>query len=587
MHGVSDALRKAIKAVLVIICILVLVLGTLVVYNLDSLPYIESKLDEWSENVFGSFAGLTPVFSQQLTPEFPDEIASPELPSPSDAVSSSQGVAVRSISFEHEIIDLSCGMKYMPTYAVIPQNADSSPVFSSSAPDVVEVTTEGIIARTAGSAIITVTDGAAQDTLEINVSDDSRERTLTAVDMLSTQAGGAGVFDGALSLRDDLARARTENARLLHTLLEQVCAYGLGKGESDALYDAADAVKTLGIKRETVLQAAASCSAVYEMNSADFTLTFAGDCTLARLNERGTGKYFPAVYEKSGSLTYPFDKVRGVFSADDITTINLECVLTDRSSHYDKQFYFRGSPEYAKMLPASSIEHANLANNHALDYYEKGRADTVKSLEENGVTYCYYDVMHTEEIATDSGIVKVIMLGYNQVGMGWPEDEADKLRSTIKQLAAPDTFVVVNMHWGTERATVPSRWQQEAARSLIDAGAKLVIGHHPHVLQGIEQYQDGYIAYSLGNFSFGGNTKANYPQTVIWRVACEMDEGEARIASISVVPCSTTSTGTADNNYQVALEYGERGEDIIDLLLERSAKIDGGISEINWHRIGL
>jgi poly-gamma-glutamate synthesis protein (capsule biosynthesis protein) len=94
-------------------------------------------------------------------------------------------------------------------------------------------------------------------------------------------------------------------------------------------------------------------------------------------------------------------------------------------------------------------------------------------------------------------------------------------------------FVVVNLHWGTEKATTPDQEQIEFAHQVIDAGADIIIGHHPHVLQGIERYKSGVIAYSLGNFVFGGNSRDTY-RTALFEVKLHNNSAEYRLIPVAI-----------------------------------------------------
>ena len=314
-------------------------------------------------------------------------------------------------------------------------------------------------------------------------------------------------------------------------------------------------------------------------------LTFAGDCTLASYNGYDEELIrFPKVYEASGSLTYPFDNVKHLFRQDDVTFINFEGVLTTAEQAANKRYFFKGPPEYAAILPASSIEAVTLANNHARDYLEQGFSDTVTHLQNAGVGVAYENTPLIKEIAG----TQVILIGDNTAFTdGITEEEvAAQVTRQIEQHKHHDTIVIVNIHWGVELAKEPTEWQKKAARAWIDAGADLVVGHHPHMLQGIEVYKGKHIVYSLGNFAFGGDSLALRKETILLHAAFVVTEGRPAPASITITPCYTTSStsrnrnGTLRNNYKPMIVEGEQAEEVKALLLSRSALLENGVTEL-------
>ena len=114
-------------------------------------------------------------------------------------------------------------------------------------------------------------------------------------------------------------------------------------------------------------------------------------------------------------------------------------------------------------------------------------------------------------------------------GRGWRAHDAARPAEAIAAAAEEADLVVVLVHWGIEHMALPERYQQELGRRYIDAGADLVIGSHPHVLQGFENYKDRWIAYSLGNFIFTVNQHAPTSRTAILEADCNA-AGDCRLA---------------------------------------------------------
>ena len=318
-------------------------------------------------------------------------------------------------------------------------------------------------------------------------------------------------------------------------------------------------------------------------------MTFVGDCTFGTLNNEEGDNRFPKVYEHSGSLTYPFDGVRHLFEQDDLTVINFEGTLTHAAQEADKKWRFKGPPEYAQILPASSVEAATLANNHAYDYLDQGFRDTVTSLRAAGVGLIYKD----NPLITEIKGVQVVIVGGNTAfaeDFGTtPEEVAQGVLAQIQRYKRPENIVVALMHWGLERTERPDTWQTRTARAFVDAGADLVVGHHPHVIQGIERYNGKYIAYSLANFAFGGNSVARANETLetfLLHADFKVAPG-LPAAEIAVTPCYMTSsdaktaTGGLRNDYRPRIVTGEQAQRVLSVLLWRSALLEDGIQAVD------
>ena len=239
------------------------------------------------------------------------------------------------------------------------------------------------------------------------------------------------------------------------------------------------------------------------------TLTFAGDCTLGMDDYLGYADSFNEAFDREGP-DYFLQAVKPLFEEDDLTVVNFEGPLTEGTEKADKSFAFKGHAEFAEVLSAGSVEVADLANNHSRDYGDQGFLDTERALDQEGVTHFGFEDVALVEV---SG-VKVGFTGLFTVYEN-PE-HLENLQINIQKLKEQDAQVIVAcFHWGFENDYTPEPDQIELAHAAIDAGAHLVIGHHPHVLQGVEIYNGRYIVYSLGNFCFsGGNGRIHQTQTV-------------------------------------------------------------------------
>lgn len=307
-----------------------------------------------------------------------------------------------------------------------------------------------------------------------------------------------------------------------------------------------------------------------EIPEPDVTITVsaAGDCTL------GTDEFFswedslPAKYEETGDFSYFFRNVNPVFSEDDLTIVNFEGTLTDSEYRADKQFAFKADKSYVNILTEGSVEAANLANNHSKDYGEESYTDTIAALDEAGIVNFGYDRTAIMEIkGVKIGLVGTYVLAE---GIGVKDSMIANIQS-LKDRGAQ--LVIVSLHWGEEKAAYPGEVQKELAHAAVDQGADLVIGHHPHVLQGIEKYNGRNIVYSLGNFCFGGNSYPSDMDTIIFQQTFTFEAGERKEDDVTnIIPCRISSAD-GYNNYQPTPAEGEEADRILQKLEERSAGI--------------
>lgn len=308
-----------------------------------------------------------------------------------------------------------------------------------------------------------------------------------------------------------------------------------------------------------------------EPEKVSLTISAAGDCTL------GTDEYFndstslPAKYEAVQDPGYFFQKVEPIFSKDDLTIVNMEGILTSEELPREiKQFAFKGDPEYTRILTEGSVEAANLANNHSRDYGEQSYTDTIEIMENAGIPTFGYD----RTALLDIKGVKVGLLGTYELAdhMGCEEEMIKNIESLQTRGAQ---LIIASFHWGIERTNIPNEVQVELAHSAIDHGADLVLGHHPHVLQGIETYKGKNIVYSLGNFCFGGNSGPNDMDAMIFQQTFTLEDGELTEDNVTnVVPVKISgSWAQGVNDYQPTPVEGDTGEAVITRIEEYSQSL--------------
>ncbi len=296
------------------------------------------------------------------------------------------------------------------------------------------------------------------------------------------------------------------------------------------------------------------------------TVSAAGDVTLGNYAGQGYEVSFRQTYDQGVGDDYFFENVTDIFDADDLTLVNLEGPLTRSEDPREGQTYcISGDPEYVNILTAGSVEAVSMGNNHRLDYKEQGTADTVAALEAAGIPYAYddnYCLYETKGIRI--GIVSV-----NEVGQGAGVEKF--LREGIEKLREEGAdLVLACCHWGIEREYYPEDYQKSLGKKCIDWGYDLVIGHHPHVLQGIEEYQGRFIVYSLGNFCFGANRNPPDKDCMIFQQTFTFVDGEKKEdREIRVIPCLVSSV-SGRNDYKPTPAEGSEADRILDKINEYS-----------------
>lgn len=281
--------------------------------------------------------------------------------------------------------------------------------------------------------------------------------------------------------------------------------------------------------------------------SASFTidLSIVGDCLLATHKGQTYSGSFSS-YAASQPSSYFFEKVLDIFSADDFTLVNLENVLTDRplaerEKDGDVAYWFKAPAANARILSDNSVEAVSLANNHTGDYGPQGARDTAAAVEAVGLPWG--DNSRAIYLEKNGFTIAVICHGL------WNEGQASQIIARLEEASAQSDYQIVFFHGGGEGVHQPEDWKVRACRRLADAGADLVVGSHPHVLQPMEIHNDVPILYSLGNFCYGGNRRPEN-RTVICKLLLTVEDGRVTARQTDIIPCYVY-TGDA-NNWQPA-----------------------------------
>lgn len=202
---------------------------------------------------------------------------------------------------------------------------------------------------------------------------------------------------------------------------------------------------------------------------------------------------------------YVFKHVEDIFSKADIVFGNLETVLSDygKTNSYES-LILRGTSNFINQLKKSHFNVLNVANNHIQQHGEKCLFDTVSTLQQSGIKVIGIDSLQPQIIFSKD--IKLGFLGYSlrperyNSNIFYSHGNKAKIISDIEEVKRKVDYIIISLHWGDEYIHLPSISQIRFAHDIIDAGADIILSHHPHVLQPVEKYKEGIIAYSLGNF---------------------------------------------------------------------------------------
>ena len=241
---------------------------------------------------------------------------------------------------------------------------------------------------------------------------------------------------------------------------------------------------------------------------------------------------------------YPFVHLDSILTDADVMFVNLEAPFGQGDSAFNKTYTFRVPPDLVGVLTAGRINTVSLANNHILDYGAGALQETMEVLSRHQITFSGAGMnlgqARKPAYLTSRGR-KIAVVSYS---LTFPEEfwATDSAAGTcfpshtflyrdLKALRQECDLLIVSFHWGAELMETPKEYQVDLAHRAIRAGADLILGHHPHVIQGLEIYQGKLIAYSLGNYIFG-----SYSESVKYSMLLKMEMGKEGIERFRVIP---------------------------------------------------
>lgn len=299
---------------------------------------------------------------------------------------------------------------------------------------------------------------------------------------------------------------------------------------TDELDDFSDAEENIDINNDGILSESTE-------KTSSVTLSFAGDVHFSELILRN--------YDKNGLLAIVDDEMLSHMQKSDLFMLNHEFVFSNRGEAMeDKEYTLKNDPKYVKILQELGTDVVGIANNHILDFGQDAFLDTLDTLENANIPYAGGGRNLSEASApvvqTINGQTFAIFAatrvspsadwyaGKNHPGILQTYD-ATTLNKAIEAAYGKYDHIIVFVHWGVERVEIPEDYQRTLAKGYIDAGADLIIGAHPHILQGFEYYKGVPICYSLGNYLFGNRTG----ETLLLNATFDSDDE----LSIQLIPC--------------------------------------------------
>ncbi len=346
---------------------------------------------------------------------------------------------------------------------------------------------------------------------------------------------------------------------------------------SQATGSTGQAISTSGEAIGITGQALQTSSAAISGNTEGIRLMAVGDIMLGR----GVGMRL----KKAGDYGIAFGKISGYLKQGDVVFANLESPITASTHSLDnkRKIVLKGAPESVEALTGAGIDVVSLANNHMMDYYEKGLFDTIDILDKNNILHTgsgrNIDDARKPAILEKNGI-KIGFLAYSDMAelvfAGNPylkySAEKDKsgvlprkfetIKEDVEKLRGQVDILAVSLHWGVEESFTVTPEQVEFAHKLIDDGVDVILGHHPHQFHGIEMYKGKPIIYSMGNFLFDQNDPENMESFIM----------DIRYKGNKLESCTAIPVRILDKSY-VEIQTGAAASNILERETELCGKL--------------
>jgi len=359
-----------------------------------------------------------------------------------------------------------------------------------------------------------------------------------------------------------------------------------------AAVDSAGAEEELDIEELIEVEEPEETPGIYETDgSTVITVTCTGDFTIGGDNYHNKSKFFyKRLKEHDGDINFVMANTRNIFLNDDLTLVNFEGTLTETKKVPDNKkknkFLFNIAPEYVTVLSDNGVEAVSLENNHVMDHGEEAYEETKETLRSAGIVYSNSEEIGIFEV---SGI-QIAMLSYLCIDrydkpIGQYANLYEKVEADIKAVKKQYPIVIVSFHWGNELDYSPTERQIKMGRLAADSGADLVIGHHSHRINPIEEYNGVYICYSLGNFCFSGNEAPSDMTSFIFQTRFKITKsGDVSNTGFRVIPIRITSIRDKNDCIPTPVEDERLQTDIINVMKDNGRKLDYAVADypLEW-----
>ena len=327
----------------------------------------------------------------------------------------------------------------------------------------------------------------------------------------------------------------------------------------------------------------AEVKSIYESDgSVLITITGTGDFTIGGDSRKSADIFDDELQKQGGDINFTMRNIRDILLADDLTIVNFEGTLTDStyvpSSKKENQFLFSAPPSYVSMLSDNGVEAAALENNHIMDHGEDAYEDTKNALRDAGIVYSNSTEVGVIEVKG----VEIAMLSYLCIDRY--ESLWDKVPADIQAAKEKYPIVICNFHWGNEKDYSPTKNQIKMGRLAVDSGADLVLGHHSHRLNPIEQYKGVYICYSLGNFCFAGNSKPSDMSSFMFQTRFRVKDGVVSNEGFRIIPIRISSRTDYNDFTPTPLTKDTAIDSVLTTLKENGRKLEYAVPEypLDW-----
>ena len=335
---------------------------------------------------------------------------------------------------------------------------------------------------------------------------------------------------------------------------------------------------------ETVPEKASS--SVFDGNGvALITVSCTGDFTIGdSYGQKKSSIFAKALKKHNDDINFTLANTRDIFLSDQLTLVNFEGTLTETknipSSKRENDFLFKIAPSYAHVLSDNGIEAVSLENNHVMDFGEEGYEDTQTALDEAGIVWSNSTHMGVVDVEG----IQIAMMSYLCIDRyDKPVDGYnnlyEKVEADIKAIKEKYPILIVSFHWGRELDYSPTSNQVKMGHLAVDAGADLVIGHHSHRINPIEQYNGVYICYSLGNFCFSGNSKPKDMSSYIFQTRFRVKEGRILSRDFRIIPICISSRDDTNDFIPTVEKASTKTDSILTVLRSNGKNLEYAVTE--------